>query len=126
MSKDNLRLGRQGEEEAVKLLKKSGYKILFRNYKTKLGELDIIAKDKESICFVEVKARRSDAFGLPQEAVQLSKQKQISKAALSFLKESDLLDKRARFDVVSVLYSSGEPKLELIKGAFELGAQFTY
>lgn len=126
MSKDNLRLGRLGEDEAVRLLKKSGYKILFRNYKTKLGELDIIAKDKESICFVEVKARRSDTFGLPQEAVQLSKQKQISKVALSFLKESDLLDKKARFDVVSVLYSFGEPKLELIKGAFELGAQFTY
>lgn len=126
MCKDNLWLGKSGEDEAVTFLKENGYKILARNYKSKLGEVDIIAKDRDSICFIEVKARRSDRFGLPQEAVQLSKQRQISKAALNFLKTGNLLDKKARFDVVSVLYSNGEPKLELIKGAFELGAEFTY
>lgn len=126
MFKDRLFLGRTGESEAVKLLKKEGYKIIKRNYKTKLGEVDIIAQDKDSICFVEVKTRQSDRFGLPQEAVKKHKQKQISKAALNFLKAGNLLDKKARFDVVSVMYSNGEPKLDLIKGAFELGAEFTY
>lgn len=126
MHKDSIDLGRAGEEEAVRLLRMKGYKILARNYKTGLGEIDIIAKDKDSICFIEVKARRTDKFGLPQEAIQKNKQRQISKAALNFLKTGNLLDKKARFDVVAVVYSNGEPKLDLIKGAFELGAEFTY
>jgi putative endonuclease len=126
VSKQNLYLGKRGEEAAVGLLKDNGYKILLRNYKTKLGEIDIIAKDKDTICFVEVKTRYSERFGLPAEAVFRSKQRQISKAALVFLKEKNLLDKKARFDVISILYSEDNPKLDLIKNAFELDASFTY
>lgn len=126
MNRNNLFLGRSGEDEAAELLKKNGYKILARNYKNKLGEVDIIAQDKDRICFVEVKTRRSGRFGLPAESIQLSKQRQISKIALNFLKQGNLLDRKARFDVVSVIYSNGEPKLDLIKGAFELVAEFTY
>jgi len=126
VSKQNLYLGKKGEETAVGLLKNNGYKILLKNYKTKLGEIDIIASDKGTICFIEVKTRQSDRFGSPVEAISASKQRQISKAALVFLKEKNLLDKKARFDVVSILYSQDTPRLGLIKNAFELSNDFVY
>jgi putative endonuclease len=117
----NLCLGKIGEDLAVGLLKKNGYRILERNYKIKLGEIDIIAEDKGTLVFVEVKTRQSDRCGLPLESVVKHKQRQITKVALAFLKEKKFLDKFARFDVVSVLYSScGGHKLELIKNAFEM------
>jgi len=119
-------LGKKGEEAAVGLLKDNGYKIMLKNYKTKLGEIDIIASDKDTICFIEVKTRQSDRFGLPAEAVSESKQRQISKLALTFLKEKNFLDKKARFDVVSILYSQDRPQLGLIKNAFELNSDFVY
>jgi putative endonuclease len=124
--KKHLSTGKSGEELAAALLRENGYKILARNYKTKLGEIDIVAKEKDTFCFVEVKTRHSDRFGLPQEAVLNTKQRQISKTALSFLKENRLLDKKARFDVVSILYSEDSPRVELIKNAFELDERFTY
>jgi putative endonuclease len=126
MSKENLCLGKSGEQAAVNFLKKQGYKILGCNYRSELGEIDIIASDKDTICFIEVKTRHSDRFGSPFEAISKSKQRQISKAALKFLKENRLLDKRARFDVVSVMYIDEIPKLDLIKDAFPLAEGFTY
>ena len=126
MRKQHLATGKAGEELAVALLKDKGYKILARNYKTKLGEIDIIACDKDVYCFIEVKTRHSDKFGLPSEAVSAFKQRQISKAALVFLKENHLLDKKSRFDVVSIIYAQELPKLDLIKNAFELDEKFVY
>lgn len=125
MSKENLYLGKAGEELAADLLRENGYNILATNYKTKLGEIDIVAKDKDTFCFIEVKTRKTDRFGLPQEAVSRIKQRQISKAALSFLKERKLLDKKSRFDVVSIMYSTDKPELDLIKNAFELDESYT-
>lgn len=124
--KHNVNFGRKGEEAAVGFLKDKGYKILVRNYRTKLGEVDIIAQDKDTICFIEVKSRYSERFGVGSEAVQRKKQSQISKASLTYLKERNLLDKSARFDVVSIIYANGSPRLELIKDAFELDPRFTY
>lgn len=118
-------LGKAGEEKAVGLLKDSGYRIISRNYKTKLGEIDIIAFDRDTLCFIEVKTRRSDKFGLPLEAISVFKQRQISKVALEFLKEKKLLEKKSRFDVISVLLSEDKPRLDLIKDAFELHEDFT-
>ncbi len=126
MSKQGAYLGKKGEDAAVSFLKDNGYKILLKNYKNKLGEIDIIASDKDTICFIEVKTRRSDRFGLPVEAISAFKQRQISKVALLFLKERKLLDKKARFDVVSVLYLKDTPQLGLIKNAFELNNDFSY
>ena len=120
MSKDNLYFGRAGEDRAADFLASRGYKILQRNYKTKLGEIDIIARDRQTICFVEVKSRTTERFGLPQEAISKSKQRQIAKVALMFLKENNLWNSFARFDVVAVLCSEGKPRLELIKNAFDL------
>lgn len=124
MSKENLSLGKSGEEAAVKFLKENGYKIRERNYRTKLGEVDIIAQDKDIICFIEVKTRISDRQGSPAESVTSFKQRQIAKAALIFLKEKNLLDEKARFDVVSIMYTAGSPKIELIKNAFELEERY--
>ena len=126
MSKQHLYLGSLGEEAAVGLLKENGYKILVRNYKDALGEIDIVARDKDTFCFIEVKTRNSLNFGLPQEAVSRAKQRQISKVALNFLKKNKLLDKKARFDVVSVVYSGDKPQLDLIKDAFDLDPSYTY
>lgn len=123
MTKQHLYLGSQGEKAAVDFLKDNGYKILAKNYKTKLGEIDIIARDKDTLTFIEVKTRYSDRWGLPSEAISQTKQRQISKAAIMFLKENGFLDKKARFDVVSVVWEDN-PKLELIKNAFELDQRY--
>lgn len=126
MHEQHLTLGKSGEELAAALLEGSGYRIIARNYKTKLGEIDIIAYDKDTICFVEVKTRHSDKHGMPEEAISGFKQRQISKAALMYLKKNHLLDKNARFDVVSIIYSEDAPKSDLIKDAFELDKDFIY
>lgn len=126
MAKQNLVLGKSGENIAVDLLKEEGYKILATNFRTKLGEIDIVAKDKDTLCFIEVKTRCSDRFGLPFEAISASKQRQISKVALLFLKEKNLLGKKARFDVVSVSFAKDFPKINVLKNAFDLNEEFTY
>lgn len=119
-SKENKDFGTSAEEGAARFLRSQGYKIIQRNYRNKLGEIDIVAKDKDTICFVEVKCRRSDKFGLPCEAVSGLKQRKIARVAISFLKERQLLDAKARFDVVAMESFGGEKKINLIKNAFEL------
>ncbi len=126
MSKAGLALGFKGEGLACDFLIDNGYKIIKRNYRTKLGQIDIIAKDKDTLCFIEVKTRTSDMAGLPEEAITVIKQKKISKIALIYLKENQLLNKRARFDVVSILFNEGGFKINLIKDAFELGGSYAY
>ena len=121
MSKQNLSFGRQGEDLAVSLLIDNGYIILERNFRTKFGEIDIIAKDKETFVFVEVKTRCSENFGLPLEAISKAKQRKISRMAVAFMQEKGLLGKMARFDVISIIYSvDGGYKSDLFKDAFEL------
>jgi putative endonuclease len=127
VSKEALSFGAQAEDLAADFLRKEGYKILARNYRSRLGEIDIIARDKDTLVFIEVKARHNDRFGEPSEAVARRKQRQISKAALAYLKEQRLFDQRARFDVLSVFCSgAGTPRFDLIKNAFDLDEKFTY
>ena len=111
--------GKESESLAVKYLKKKGYKILEENFRTNLGEIDIIAKDKDTVVFVEVKARKTDLFGAPTLSVTHSKQKKISMVALSYLKKKKMMDTRARFDVVSITYEEQKPKIEIIVNAFD-------
>ena len=125
MSRERLEFGKDAEERAAIFLQSKGYKILKRNYKTKFSETDIVAIDKGVICFVEVKARHSNLFGEPADAVTPAKQRQISKTAICYLKENNLLERSARFDVVSLLYSQDLPEIDLIKDAFELNSNFT-
>lgn len=126
MSRQRAEFARSGEQSAVDFLKANGYKIINRNYKNKFGEIDIIAREKDTWVFVEVKARRSESFGPPETAVDKFKQGQISKAALMFLKENALLEKKARFDVVSVRYADRLPEIKLIRNAFELDNRYFY
>lgn len=96
--------GMIGEEQAIKFLKKKKYKILERNYKNKVGEIDIIALDKKTLVFVEVKERETLAFGRPSEAVDERKQHKIRKTSTLYLIENDLYEKcEIRFDVIEIL-----------------------
>ena len=112
--------GESGELIAVKFLKKNGYKIIERNYRCKLGEIDIIAQDNRVLAFIEVKARRTDDFGGPKWAVTPRKQRKISMVALNYLKETEQMAKKARFDVVAIRLLPEAPDVEIIKNAFEL------
>ena len=117
---DNRDKGTRGEDLATARLKKEGYRIIERNYRCRLGEIDIIATDKEDVVFVEVKGRKSDAFGTPEEAIGPAKQKKISKVALHYLQEKGLGDRNARFDVVTIRFTPQETHVQLIRNAFDL------
>ncbi len=120
MTSRNQQFGEISESIAVEHLKKHGYRILEQNYRTKLGEIDIIAKDKGVLVFIEVKARKSYRFGNPKWAVTPKKQRKISMVALYYLKATKQKDVRARFDVVSIYPMHGNQGIEIIKNAFEL------
>lgn len=113
-------LGEKGEELALRFLKKKGYRLIEKNYICKLGEMDIIAREKDTLVFIEVKTRTSTEFGPPQLAVNASKQRQLSKVALNYLSENRLKDVKARFDVVAILLRSKGEEIELIRDAFDL------
>lgn len=113
-------LGKKGEEIALRFLKKNGYRMIERNYVCKMGEMDIIAMEKDTLAFIEVKTRTSTEFGPPQLAVNPSKQRQLSKVALNYLKEKKLEDVKARFDVIAILIDPKGEEIELIRDAFEL------
>ena len=114
------KFGKDSESMAVRYLKKSGYKILEQNYRNQLGEIDIIARDKKTLAFVEVKSTRTDSFGNPKWAVTPKKQRKISMVALFYLKATKQNNAKARFDVVAISSSQDNPRIELIKNAFEL------
>jgi putative endonuclease len=115
--------GALGEEIAVNFLIARSYQILVRNFRCKGGEVDIIARDPDdkSLVFIEVKARRGLSYGVPQLAVTPFKQRQISKAALTWLSKKRMHDQNARFDVIAILLDvSGLHKVEHIRNAFDL------
>jgi len=112
--------GRRGEDIAASYLIDNGYAIITRNYRCPYGEVDIIARDKDEIVFIEVKSKRVQDFGDPLEAVDARKQRTLSKVALCYLNEEDLVHCNARFDVVSIYFSYKEPSIELVENAFEL------
>jgi len=120
MPDNRQKLGQSGESIAAWYLKKCGYKIIEQNYRTPLGEIDIIAKEKKTIVFVEVKSRRSVRYGSPKWAVTPRKQRKISTVALQYLKMTRQMDARARFDVVAIISNRDEPQIEIVKNAFEL------
>ena len=104
----------KGEAGAVKFLKKQKYKILERNFTTKLGEIDIIAKEGGTYIFAEVKARTGQMFGLPREAVTAEKQRKIRRLAQEYLISKNDYPALMRFDAIEVL----DGKIEHIKNAF--------
>lgn len=120
MLNQDQQFGQTSEAIAADYLQRNGYKILVRNYRTKLGEIDLIARDGDTLAFIEVKARRSARYGNPKYAVNRWKQKKISMAALAYLKSTKQMNVKARFDVLAILSPKHPPRIELIKNAFEL------
>jgi putative endonuclease len=115
-----IQTGKRGEDIAVAYLKNRGYRIIERNYKCLFGEIDIVAKDGDTVVFVEVKSRKSEKFGDPQGAVGREKQKKISRISLKYLEEKHLYPCDARFDVVAIKMLPAGSIVELIQNAFEL------
>ncbi|MBI3318922.1 MAG: YraN family protein [Candidatus Omnitrophica bacterium] len=115
-----LSLGKRGEAQALRYLAGQGYRILERNVRSRMGEIDCVARDGGILCFVEIKSRSSLRFGFPEEAVTLKKQWRIARLASSYLKRRGLKNLPVRFDVVSILEGPAGPcRIRLIKGAFE-------
>ncbi|MBN1827622.1 MAG: YraN family protein [Deltaproteobacteria bacterium] len=118
----NSTLGAYAEEIAAHILKDRGYLIIERNYRSPVGEIDIIARNERDIVFIEVKGRRSQQFGNPEEAVSPAKQRKLIKTAEGYLSGKGLIDQPARFDVVSIIFDSkGDPVIDIIKNAFPAG-----
>ena len=113
-------LGNRGERAAAKYLRRQGLRILRRNWQTRWGEIDLIARDGDTIVFVEVKTRASGVAGDGSEAVDALKQRHLTNAALAFLKQHGLLEHRSRFDVVTLLWpeNAREPEIHHYRNAF--------
>jgi len=115
----HIKLGRAGEDLAVKALLADGYKIKERNAKVSKREVDIIATDGDLLVFVEVKTRSNRSFGKPLEAVDNRRRKRLRQAAEIYLLKKKFKGVSVRFDVVSVDFTDGiKPEIEIVKNAF--------
>jgi putative endonuclease len=121
----NRKLGDAGERASARFLRRKGMRIITRGYRAALGEIDLIARDGNCVVFVEVKTRRA---GTPAEAVTLEKQRRLTRAALHFLKRYQLLEHRARFDVVAVVWPDDRspPTIEHLVNAFEPPGRYQF
>jgi putative endonuclease len=122
MPDDRHDLGAAGEKAAERFLRKKRYVIVARNYRCKAGEVDLVALDRGTVVFVEVKTRRQPGFGDPLEAVDVRKQRQVVRVARHFIAEHRLHDRDARFDVVGVWWEDGRVCCDLVENAFEADA----
>ncbi|GMG97154.1 YraN family protein [Tepidimicrobium xylanilyticum] len=113
----NIDKGIIGETEAVNYLMSKGYKIMDRNYRTRIGEIDIVAVKSNILAFIEVKARTSLNYGYPYEAVNRQKQRRIHSASLIYIKHKNILDYQIRYDIIEV-FLKGDKKINHIKNAF--------
>ncbi len=111
--------GKQGENAAAEYLAGSGIRILERNFRCPLGEIDLVAKDGRTIVFVEVRARQADGLCSPEESITVYKRRRLTRAALWYLKQRGLLDSHARFDVIAIRWNGEEPEINWIVNAFE-------
>jgi putative endonuclease len=117
---DRISLGKSGEDIACRELRRRGYEILTRRFRTRLGELDIVARDGATIVFVEVKTRSNANFGAPAEAVTALKQRRIWLMASDYLQRQGLHDRPCRFDVVAIsIDADGRRLVEVLRGAFD-------
>jgi putative endonuclease len=121
---DAKEFGKRGEELAAKRLVGLGYEVLDKNYRTPVGEIDIVAKDGGTLVFVEVKSRRDENFGPPELAVNHHKRRQLTRAALLYLTRKGKHHMPCRFDVVCVSVMQGGEKVSVIRDAFELAGGY--
>jgi putative endonuclease len=115
--KNNIEKGLLGERKAQEYLKSKGYKIREINYRTKLGEIDIIAEKSDTLIFVEVKTRTNVNFGFPYEAVSKRKLNKIVKCSLIYLKEKGLINYQIRYDIIEV-FLCDQTKINHIENVF--------
>jgi putative endonuclease len=120
LTRERLDLGKLGEALAIKKVRSLGYKVIAANYRCPMGELDLVARDGDCLVFIEIKTRRRGAIDSAKAAVDARKQRQVSKAALAYMKSNGCCDVKSRFDVVAVSLGQGPPRIEVIKNAFEL------
>ncbi|MBA1333838.1 MAG: Endonuclease [Firmicutes bacterium] len=118
-------IGDIGERAARSYIEGIGYNILDVNYRSKYGEIDIVAYDGTTLAFIEVKSRRSTRYGTPGEAVDWNKQKRMIKTAMAYLSQNRTFYSQLRFDVVEVIIKEKEIKqVRLIKDAFQSVGRF--
>ena len=110
--------GDRGERAAVQYLKNKEYQILAVNFRSGRYEIDIIAQDRETLVFIEVKATSNIDYGYPEEKVDLTKQKHISKAAQAFIQQRGLENLDCRFDVIAIVNTFGKIQISHIEDAF--------
>lgn len=115
---NNRETGNIGEGYAKEYLINNGYNIIKTNYSCKLGEIDIIAKNKNYIVFIEVKYRKTLSYGYPREAVNFKKQSKIRKVANMYINTHNIVNSDFRFDVIEILNLNNENVIEHIKNAF--------
>ena len=120
MSRSRQALGKAGEDLACAELERRGYAILARRYRRRGGELDIIARDGQTVVFVEVKSRVSHDFGDAVEAVTALKRHRMARIALDYMARNGLFERPCRFDVVSIDITAGAPAIEVYQNAFDI------
>jgi len=127
---DRQRLGARGEDAAARFLRRRGYKILARNFKSGKSEIDLVCRQSDWLVFVEVKTRVSEHRGAPSEAVQRDKQRVMSRGALDYLRLlGNPPEIKFRFDIVEVILPDGAKKpadIRLIPNAFDLSGPYLY
>jgi putative endonuclease len=121
VTQERLAFGRFGEDAACEALADRGYAIVERRYRTRHGEIDVVARDGETLVFVEVKARRDGSFGDPEEAVTLQKQQRLVWMATDYLARQQAGEVACRFDVVGVNTATSPPTVTVIPDAFRPG-----
>lgn len=116
---NNKLLGNAGEQMAVEYLASKGYRVLITNYRSKIGEIDVIAEKGSVLAFIEVKTRASLRYGRPSEAVDYRKQQRIIRTALLYVQKYSI-DKAVRFDVLEIVCQGDKSSINHIQNAFEL------
>lgn len=119
MKQNNCIIGREGEDIAVDYLTKKNFRIIERNYRCRMGEVDIIGIFFRELVFIEVKTRSNISFGYPYEAVDSRKILKIRRVAQNFISERKLYNMDVRFDIISIILNKDDfPKIEHIEYAF--------
>jgi putative endonuclease len=116
-------LGKQGEDLASRELERRGYAIVARRYRCRGGELDIIARDGDTMVFVEVKARHGYAFGQAAESVDFIKRRRMARLAMGYVTRHRLANRPCRFDVVSIHFDEARPVIEVFQNAFSMDSR---
>jgi putative endonuclease len=127
-SPEHIRSGKRGEKLAARFLRKHGYKVLYRNFRGRTGgEIDIVCRDHDTLVFVEVKTRGSEAFGRPLETIRADQRNRIARGGLAWLRLLDDPEILFRFDAVEVrIDDRGKAECELIKNVFQLPQSYIY